>query len=139
MERTLEDMKKELELAIEEKKPLSEAIDVINKRIRDINNEMKTYKLNNKLYHPMSELTNHKGKDIYSITLVERKEDGTLDTEYIYNDEIFRVDDNGHLKYSSFNCGVMNYDKKIDKYVKWCHFTRKEHDYIGFLDVEFDD
>lgn len=139
MERTLEDMKKELELAIEERKPLSEAIDVINKRIRDINNEMKTYKLNNKLYHPMSELANHKGKDIYSITLVERKEDGTLDTEYIYNDEIFRVDDNGHLKYSSFNCGVMDYNEKIGKYVEWCHFNRTEHDYIGFLNVEFDD
>lgn len=139
MERTLEDMKKELELAMEEKKPLSEAIDVINKRIRDINNEIKTYKLYNGMYYPMSELANHKGKEIYSITLVERKKDGTLDIDHIYNDEMFSVDKNGYLDYSSFNCGIMSYDEKIGKYVRWYHFNRTEHDYVGYLGVEFDD
>ena len=73
MERTLEIMMEELRLAEEERKPLSEAINVVNRKIRNLENKIEKYKLNNKLYHPMSELVNYKGKEIsYIIFNTER-------------------------------------------------------------------
>ena len=139
MERTLEIMMEELRLAKEEKKPLEAAINVVNKKIRNLDNEIERYKLNNGLYHPMSELVNYKGKTIDSILLVKRDKDGTLDTEYMFNDEIFEVDKNGYLDYSSYNGGVMDYDEKIGKYVKWYYGHATEHDYVGFLEIELED
>ena len=139
MKRTLDIMMEELRLEEEEKKPLSDAISLINIRINKLNREIESYKLNNGLYHPMSELANYKGKEISYIVLVERNEDGTLTTKEEYNDEMFSVDETGHLDYSSYDCGVMSYDENIGKYVKWCHYHRTEHDYVGYLEVEFED
>lgn len=139
MERTLEIMMEELRLAEEEKRPLSEAIGIVNKKIQNLNNEIETYKLSNELYYPMSELANYKGKDISHIVLVERNKDNTLSTEYMCRDEIFCVDENGHLDYSSYNYGLVNYDEKIGKYVKWFHHYTTEHDYVGFLEIELED
>lgn len=132
-------MTEELRLVKEEKKPLSEAIDVLNKNIKRLEDEIKAYKLNNGLYHPMSELENYKGREISHIVLVERNEDDTLSTEYMYNDEMFDVDENGHLDYSSYNCGVMHYDEKTGKYVEYYHYHKTEHDYVGFLEIELED
>ena len=139
MKRTLDIMMEELRLAKEEKKPLSEAINIIDIKINKLDEEIVAYKLNNGLYHPMSELINYKGREISSIDLVERNEDGSLSTDYMYNDEMFSVDESGHLDYSSYNCGVMSYDEKIGKYVSWCHYYRQEHDYVGFLEIELED
>lgn len=139
MKKTLEDMMEELRLAEEEKKPLSEAIEVVNKKMKNLKSEIETYKLNNRLYHSMSELANYKGKEISYIALVERNEDGTLSTEYMHNDEMFSVDENGHLDYSSYNCGVMHYDEKVGKYAYYYYHSRTEHDYVGFLEIEFED
>lgn len=139
MERTLDIMMEELRLAEEERKSLSDAIKLANDKIRKTEKEIETYKLNHAQYHPMSELANYKGKKISHIVLVERDENGTLDTEYVCSDEMFSVDNNGHLYYSSNYCGVMHYDETIDKYVKWYHFNKTEHDYIGFLEIELED
>ena len=139
MERTLEVMMEELRLAKEARKPLSEAMKVVDNKISQLDKEIETYKLNNTLYYPMSELAKYKGKEVSHIILVERREDGTLDTKYMYNDEMFSVDDRGHLDYSSYNCGVMDYDEDIDKYVEWYHYRRTEHDYVGYLEIEFED
>ena len=138
MERTLEMMEEELRLAEEEKKPLSEAMRIINKKIGDIEDEIEAYKLNNGLYHPMSELANYIGKEISHITLVERNEDGTLSIDEMYNDDMFSVDRNGRLDYSSYYNGVMSYDEEVGKYVYYRHYHRTEHDYVGYLEVEFE-
>jgi hypothetical protein len=139
MERTLDIMMKELERVKEERKPLYEAVNVLDKEIAKLKDEITRYKLDNGLYHPMSELANYKGREIYHIVLVERDEDGALDIEYMYNDEMFSVDKRGYLDYSSYNCGVMRYDENIGKYVEWCHYRRTEHDYVGFLEIELED
>ena len=139
MEGTLEIMMEELRLAKKERKPLSKAIDVVNEKISNLENEIEKYKLDNGLYHPMSDLNKYIGKEISSITLVKKNKDGSLATKYMYNDEIFDVDKDGHLYYSSYDCGVMHYDEKINKYVKWFHFSKTEHDYVGFLEIELQD
>lgn len=136
MERTLEIMEEELRLVKEERKPLSEAIDVINKKINKIEDEILRYKLNNGLYYPMSELADYTGKNVSSIELVERDEEGALDTDFIYCDEIFEVDENGHLYYSSYSGGIIKYDSDANKYVHMYYGYPEYHDYVGFLEID---
>lgn len=130
MKRTLEIMEEELRLAEEEKK-------ILDKKVSSIKKEVEEYKLNNGLYHPMSELAKYKGKEISHIVLVERSNDGTLDTEYLYNDDFLQVNDNGYLHYSSYENGIIDYNDNTDKYVWLYYGTRTECDYVGFLEVEF--
>lgn len=139
MERTLEIMMQEIECIREERKPLYEAINVLDEKIARIKDEIKRYKLNNGSYYPMSELEKYKGKEISHIILVERDNEGALNTKYMCNDEMFKVDENGYLDYSSYDCGVMHYDENIGKYVYYYHYRRTEHDYVGFLEIELED
>ena len=136
--RTLEDIERDLALAKEELKPIQEARDKVAKKVSDFRDELEKYKLNNRIYRPMSDLNQYIGCNIGSIKLVERDEDGSLDTDDMYGDEYFKVDENGHLDYSSEMGGVMSFDEKIGKYVMWCHYFRTEHDYVGFLEMRLE-
>ena len=129
MERTLEIMEIELDSAKKQFEPLK-------KKISELEREIKKYKLDNTLYHPMSELVNYKGKYVRSITLVERDEDGTLDTDFMYDDDIFEIDDDGHLYYSSYLDGIIRYDNKAEKYVHMYYGHPEYHDYVGFTEID---
>lgn len=135
MERTLEIMLDELKSAEQERKPIYEALERASKKVRKLEDEIEKYKLNNGAYYPMPYLAIYKGKTISHIVLVERDKEGALHTKTIYNDEVFEVTDEGYLYYSSYDCGVMQYDETIGKYVKYYHYCRTEHDYIGFLEI----
>lgn len=135
MERTLEVMEEELRLVREERNPLYEAVSELDKKISKLNNEIEAYKLNNGMYHPMSELINYLGKNISSIKLVERDEEGALDTDFMYCDEIFEVDEFGHLYYSSYSGGIIEYDNDARKYVHLYYGYPEYHDYVGFLEI----
>ena len=139
MERTLDVMMEELERVKEKRKPLYEAVNVLDKEIAKLNDEMLAYKLNNGLYHPMSELINYIGKRIDSITLVERDKEGALDTEFLYGDEIFKVDEYGQLYYSSYENGIIEYDSDAHKYVHMYYCRPTYHDYVGFLEIDIDE
>lgn len=130
MERTLNIMMSELE-------PAEKELEILEEKVKNLRYEIEDYKLNNGLYYPMSELINHKDKDIRWIKLVVREDDGTLDTDHMYCDEIFEVDENGHLYYSSFDGGVMHYDNDTNKYVHYYHGFPEYHDYVGYLEVKF--
>ena len=130
MDRTLEIMEEEL-------KSLNEQFEPLNSRIRELENEIEDYKLNNGLFHPMSDLANYKGKDISWIKVVEKFDDNTLDTDFIGGDEIFEVDENGHLYYSSYDGGITRYDNEENKYVHFYYGCPDYHDYIGYLEVKF--
>lgn len=135
MERTLEVMLSELECIQEERKPIYEAVVVFDKKIAKLEDEILAFKLNNGLYHPMSELINYKGKNISSIKLVVRDEDGKLDTDFMYCDEIFEVDENGHLYYSSYSGGIVEYDSDEDKYVHLYYGYPEYYEYVGYLEI----
>lgn len=139
MERNLDVMMEELRLVKEERKPLSEAISVLDKKIAKLDDEIEAYKLNNGLYHPMSELINYMGKDINFIKLVVRDEDGALDTDYMYCDEIFEVDEFAHLYYSSYSGGIVAYDEKTRKYMHLYYGHPEYYDYVGFLEIDVDE
>lgn len=139
MERTYEDIRKDLNDAEEELKPISKEYHKLIKEISLLKNELEEYEVNNRWFYPMSDLNKYIGKEISSIKLVERKNDGTLKVEEIINDEMFSVDKNGRLHFSSYVSGVMDYDEELEKYVEWYHFCRMVHDYVGFLEIEFED
>ena len=132
MERTLEIMEEELKL-------IKQEYDVLNKKRQNLEIEIEEYKLNNGLYHPMSELINYIGKDIDSIKVVIRNEDGTLETDFLYCDEIFEVDEYGQLYYSSYSGGIIEYDNDAHKYVHMYYCRPTYYDYVGFMDLKLED
>lgn len=139
MERTYEDIRKDLSDAEEELKPISKEYHKLIEEISSLKNELEEYEVNNGWFHPMSDLNQYIGREISSIKLVERKNDGTLTVEEIVNDEMFSVDKNGHLYFSSYESGVMDYDEDLEKYVEYYHFFGTVHDYVGFLEIKFED
>lgn len=138
MVRTLEMIENDLRNAKEELKPIRKAYDKARKKVSGFSDELERYKLDNGIYYPMSDLSQYIGCNINSIKLVERDTDGSLDIDDMYCDEYFKVDNNGHLDYSSEMGGVMDFDDNIGKYVMWCHYFRTEHDYVGFLEISVD-
>lgn len=132
MNKALEDMIKQLKLTEEAMKPLAE-------KATKLRRDIKQYKLDNALYRPMSDLIHYAGRDIRSIELVERCEDGTLDTDYKFCDEIFEVDGNGRLYFSSWDYGIIEYDNDKHKYVHMYHGYPTYYDYIGFMEIELKD
>lgn len=138
MKRELKDIESDLKLAQDRLKPIQEARDKAVGEVNKYFRELQKYKLDNGLFTPMSELRQYIGKYISSISLVEKLPDGTLEVEEMYNDEYFKVDDDGNLDYSSEYNGDMSYDKTIQKYVMWCHYMRTEHNYIGYLQVKIE-
>lgn len=142
MDKILESKKAELDHMIAELKLAEEQLKPLKKRVSDLNEEIKKYKLNNGLYYPMSELENYKGKRIRTITLVERDEDGTLDTDFIYfiyDDDFFEVTNDGHLYYSSYNGGITEYDSDAQKYVHMYYGHPEYHNYVGFTEIDVRD
>jgi len=132
MDRTLENMVKQLKLTEEAIKPLAEKASRLRK-------EIEQYKLDNALFHPMSDLIHYAGHEIRSIELVERYEDGTLGTDYKFLDEIFEVDENGRLYFSSFDYGIIEYDDDEHKYVHMYYGYPTYYDYVGFMEIELND
>ena len=131
MERTLEIMETELESITKQLTPLQ-------KRASELSREIEQYRLDNALYHPMSELINYKGKTISSITLVRKEKDEKLTIEYMYNDDIFEVTDDGYLHYSSYEGGVMDYSAKARGYVRYYYGHGTAYNYVGFLEIELE-
>ena len=132
MERTLEVMEEELKL-------VKSGFDTLRAKKETLENEIEEYKLNHGIYRPMSELINYIGKDIDSIKVVIRNEDGTLETDFLYCDEIFEVNEYGQLYYSSYSGGIIEYDNDAHKYVHmyYCHPTY--YNYVGFMDLKLED
>ena len=137
MERTLEDIQRDFEKAKTELEPIVKEYNKAIEKKSELEDEMENYKLQHGLYHPMSDLLEHKGKEIYFITLVIRNDDGTLVTKEMYNDEMFSVDEKGHLDYSSYNNGIMFYEEKKEKYSYMYHYRETLYDFVGYLEVEF--
>lgn len=135
--RTLEDIQREYEIAKAKADPLIKAGEEAFKKCSRLYNEIKRYKIQHGMYHPMSDLLEHKGKTIENIELVMKNEDGTLETKYMYNYKTFSVDGNGRLDFSSDTMGVMFYDYKKEKYSYMYRGCETLYDFVGYLDVEF--
>lgn len=120
-------------------KAIKEQSESLAKKQIKLANKIVKYKLENALYHPMSELVNYKNKSISCINLVEKKQNGKLDTDYMFNDGIFEVTKDGYLYYSSYEGGVMDYCKEDGKYYHYFYGRGTPHEYVGFLEIELEE
>lgn len=137
--RTLEDMQREYEVAKKELEPIEKEREKAVKKCNELYKEMENFKLQNGLFHKMEELEKYKGREISHIELVVRDKNGELSTKDMYNDEIFDVDENGHLHYSSYDFGIMGYEEKTKKYLYQYHYRPTYYDFVGYLEVDFYD
>ena len=137
--RTLEDIERDLKKAYEDAKPIFEARERAMEKINSFHKELNQFKLDNGLFNPMSDLVQHKGKYIRDIELVEKRADGTLGIKYMYGDELFKIDENGHLDYSSYNNGIMYYKESEKAYMYEFYGRGTKYDFVGYLSIEFGD
>ena len=137
--RTLEDINKDLDAARAELEPISMEYVKACEKCSKLEDEAEKYKIDNGLYHSMDELKNYIGKEIRSIKLVEKTNDGKLKVETMYNNEIFGVDEYGHLDFSSYEMGIMFWDKEFCKYNYLYHYNSVYHDFVGYLEISFED
>lgn len=127
--RTYEDICNDLKTAEEQLGKFKEEVSTLTKEKND-------YELSHNMYRPLSDLEQYKGNYIRSISIIEREADGSLSTYGIYADEILEVDNNGHLYYSSFHGGIIEFNEEIDKYVHTLFGCEHIHDFVGFKDIE---
>ena len=75
-----------------------------------------------------------------SIVFVQKTKHGKFQIDWIFNDEIVRIHDDGTFYYSSYENGIIQYDKDEKR---WCHdfyHSRKRlDDYVGFMKIVFND
>ncbi|WP_394919007.1 hypothetical protein [uncultured Robinsoniella sp.] len=135
--RTLEIIEKDLTMVQENLKPIQEMMNDAVDAVKKLYDEVHQYKLDNNLFTSIEELKKHCGKYIDSILLVEKTDEGLLKTDDMYGYEYFKVDNNGHLNYSSEFGGVMEYDEKLNAYSRWNYHRNTHHNYIGYLEIEF--
>jgi hypothetical protein len=127
MNRTLEDMEKELVL--------------FKRNVIDLEYEITKYKLDNGLYHSVSELEKYTHKDISYIVLVERNNDGSLSTKELCDRDNYCIGINidGKVYTVSWDddrSKDISFNDKIGKYVENPPFGIVTHDYIGFLELK---
>lgn len=133
IERDYEEVRKRLDTLDKERGPLL-------LRSRELSKEMEMFKVYHGIFHPMFELEKYKGKDVSSIRLIVKDENSNLTIEDFYSDEdVFFINDQGHLEYSSLINGCMEYDEETRKYVFMKHFNRTEYDFVGFIDISLMD
>lgn len=137
--RTLEDIQKDYEIAKKELEPIEKEREKAVKKCNALYYEMENYKLKNGLFQPMSDLEQHKGEYVNHIKLVVKDENGKLSTKDMYNDEIFNIDENGRLHYSSYQYGIMGYSEKDGKYIYAYYGHETEYVFVGYLEVDFED
>lgn len=137
MSRTIEDIQRDFELAKKELEPIEIQRNEAVKKVNRFYNELEKYKLDHGLYRPMSDLKEYIGKSIKHIKLVYRDSDGKMQIEAIYNDEQFEVDKEGHLDYSSFQCGEMYFYN--GKYMYQDYGLPTEYDFLGFLEISIEE
>lgn len=137
--RTLEDIERDLKNAETEAEPIKKLWEEAVKKCNQLRDEAEQYKINNGLFHPMEELKNHIGKEISHIKLVEKAENGELQSKDMFNYEMFSVDKNGRLDFSSYEMGIMFWDEEKKMYCYSYHYYETYHDFIGYLDVCFED
>lgn len=135
MDKVLENMKKELER-------LEEVREEACWDCYKLNNKIVEYRLNNKLYHNMSELTNYTRKDIDDITMVIKNKYGNLETLHLNKDidgDIeCCIDATGHILFCSDSNGLIRYDDYTSRYIHVHGCSIIYYDFVGFMDLSFE-
>lgn len=121
------------ELVIEREKLLDKFITPLDVKILKLKKERKGYIFKNKLYRTFPLPQEDIGKEIFSITFVDKY--GNFDTWY--NDEIFEVDKDGYPYYSSYTNGIMEYNPEENCLQLTRYGCSESLEFIGYSEIEF--
>ena len=107
--------------------------------IPKLENEINQYKIENKMYHPMSDLCSLKEHEILSISLIyidDNDKPSVLKLEGGYYGTSIGVDESGTFYCNSDKYGIIVLDSETGNYV-WYHFYKRiSPRLIGYLDVQ---
>lgn len=136
--RTLDDIEKELREAKNESDSLRRKLEQSINKENSLYKEMIQFRLDNGMYHPMSDLKQYAGKNVNSIQLVKKNNDGTLGTKTMYNSSIFIVNDLGHLDYLSYYSGSMHFNEneEVYEYVCFPKVEVRKYDFVGYISID---
>ena len=128
---------KELEKFLDTERAIyREKVESSEKELDELIKEEYKLFIENKMYCPMSKLQDFKRDDderpdIYRIKIVL----GDGDYKSLYG-EIIYVDDNGHLYFSDYEQGIIEFNKEKGKYTHSYWGDTTELDFVGFYDIE---
>lgn len=137
--RTLKDIERDYKKAKVKAEIKEKARDKAVRKCNNLLKELEDYKIQNRLYHPMSDLKKYIGRQIIHIRLVERKNEGLEITDVWNHSGILYIDEDGHLSLEEDDIQGMSYDEKKCRYIdSYCGIER-ECDFVGYLDICFED
>ena len=140
--RQLQKLKDEIAAQKEKVRPLREACDKAERKLDSLEIKLEKYRLDHNMFYPISQLSEFKDEesDIESICFVQRKKNGKFKTYWIFNDDLLFIYEDGTFKYSSYDSGVIMFDKSEKKWVHDFYHTRKHlDDFVGFMEIHFVD
>ena len=107
-----------------------------------LQNKLEKYRLEHRMFYPLSRLADFKDKDndVESICFVQRTKKGKFKTDWIFNDDLFTIYDDGKFHYSSYENGIIGYDEDEKRWYHDLHHCRERlDDYVGFMRITFND
>lgn len=104
----------------------------IREQISEIEDEKRKYIIENKLYYV--DLSEFNGKNLSRVTAIDSKGEDI----WIPTDEIIEVE-NGKLYCSSYQGGIVGWNKDENSYYSAYYGINKNIDIIGFIDISLDE
>ena len=120
--------------------PVKREFEVTYSKYDKLQKKLEKYRLEHKMFYPLSRLADFKDKDddIEAICFVQKTKRGKFKTDWIFNDDLFRINDDGTFYYSSYDNGIIQYDEDKKRWCHdYCHSRRYLDDYVGFMKITF--
>ena len=119
--------------------PIKKQFDAAYGKLGKLENKLKKYRLEHRMFYPLDKLVEFKDdiNKISSICFVQKTKNGKFEEDWIFNDDLLFIYDDGSFKYSSYENGIISRDKNG----KWTHqyygSSRKLDEYVGFMEIIF--
>lgn len=136
--RTLNAIEKDLEQANVELEPIRDAYKNAINKVTQYERELLRFKIDNKMYHPMSDLLQYTNKSISSIELIVENDEGVLDIDIMCGDYMCITED-GHLDYSDTCRGVVEWDESKNTYVMYRRGYKSVMKIYGFMGISLNE
>ena len=136
----LQKIKDEIEKQKAIVEPIKKEFEAAYSKYDKLQKKLEKYRLEHRMFYPLSKLAEFKDKKIESVCFVQRTKNGKFKTDWIFNDELFTIYDDGKFHYSSYENGIIGYHEGEKKWFHDYFHTRKRlDDYVGFMKINFSD
>ena len=106
-------------------KEIMKQADELYYKAKALENEAKKYFIENRLWSPMEELKDYIGDSFahppFTLFYIDLDEEGNkVEYDYLYG-EICEIQEDGHMYYSDYDDGIIEWNEKQNYYV-WAHW-----------------